>query len=111
MKSTLRFLLACLWLVAGIVCAKDLMVGWFDPNAVGMVDHWEVRWANPTTYNDPQDAAYALKDGYIITGLTSGLDFSVQVRGCDATESICSEWGSLTTRIPSVMGTPTLSNP
>lgn len=111
MKSVLRFLLACLWLVSGIVCAKDLTVAWDDPNAGGTVDHWQVRWANPTTYNSPQDAVYALNAGYTITGLTAGLGFSVQVQGCDATETTCSDWTTLTTYIPSQMGTPTLSNP
>lgn len=111
MKSVLRFLLACLWLVSGIVYAKDLVISWDDTNSVGLVDHWEVRWANPTTYNDPQNAAYALNAGYTITNLSDGRGFSVQVRGCNADETICSDWASLTTQIPSTMGTPTLSNP
>lgn len=115
MKSILRFLLASLWLVAGIVCAKDVTVQWDDTNTEGVVSYFEISWVNPNyPYSSPiQVPRVSTTTQYTITGLNAG-HFTVRVRACPVnwtTYPRCSDYATLTTKIPSSTSKPTLSDP
>lgn len=113
MKFALRFLLAVCWIATGIVYAKDVTLAWDYPSETeALVDYYEVSWINPS---EPYTEAIQIDSPtqeYTVVNLVPGVA-TFRVRACpiDTVTYSCSEYLPLSTRIPSVTSTPTLSTP